>query len=210
MCSVVISKSSRMDTCEAVKMWPASTKSELPNAATKSSTLPFSVRTWRARRESIVLRTTSKSARPRSQTSRKDDARKSAAARSQDARRAAYSPPTCSWRARESISSSTTPLASGSKATGATVRSRKSISSAVDGSPNSDASWSSKPVGAPTYSFSARWAIRACSFSSMRIPAAAAIAPSTAHSNAAEEDRPDPISTSLVIDIVPPRIGWPV
>src|ERR1700758_3658973 len=45
MCSVVISKSSRMDACEEVKMRPASAKSELPSAATKSTTRRFSVST---------------------------------------------------------------------------------------------------------------------------------------------------------------------
>ena len=41
----------------------------------------------------------------------------------------------------------------------------------------------------------------------MDTPAAETIAPSAAHSNAAEEDRPDPIGTSLVIDIAPPGTG---
>ena len=36
-----------------------------------------------------------------------------------------------------------------------------------------------------------------------------AIAPSAAHSKAAEEARPEPISTSLLIDIAPPGTGWP-
>ncbi|CNM83690.1 Uncharacterised protein [Mycobacterium tuberculosis] len=35
------------------------------------------------------------------------------------------------------------------------------------------------------------------------------MAPSAAHSSAAEDDRPEPISTSLVIDIVPPGTGCP-
>ncbi|GAB4965809.1 hypothetical protein MAHJHV53_06840 [Mycobacterium avium subsp. hominissuis] len=43
----------------------------------------------------------------------------------------------------------------------------------------------------------------------MRIPAADEIAPRTAHSSAAEDDRPEPIGTSLVIDIAPPGTGWP-
>src|SRR5947209_14859427 len=34
-------------------------------------------------------------------------------------------------------------------------------------------------------------------------------APSTAHSSAAEDDRPEPIATSLEIDIAPPGSGCP-
>jgi hypothetical protein len=51
--------------------------------------------------------------------------------------------------------------------------------------------------------------MRAISIRSTRSPAAVASAPTTAHSSAAEDDTPEPISTSLVIDIVPPRIRWP-
>ena len=35
------------------------------------------------------------------------------------------------------------------------------------------------------------------------------MAPSTAHSSAADEDNPEPISTSLVTDITPPGTGCP-
>ena len=45
MCSVVISKSSRIDACDAVSIRPAAAKSESLSAATKSSTRWFSVRT---------------------------------------------------------------------------------------------------------------------------------------------------------------------
>jgi hypothetical protein len=74
----------------------------------------------------------------------------SPAARSQEARRAAYSPPACRCGARELITSSDRPAASGSKSTGATVTERKSINSARCSAPNSEDSWSSRPVGAPT------------------------------------------------------------
>ena len=40
-------------------------------------------------------------------------------------------------------------------------------------------------------------------------PAAVTNAPSAAHSSAADDDSPDPISTSLLIDIVPPGTGCP-
>ncbi|CPR13595.1 hypothetical protein BN971_04907 [Mycobacterium bohemicum DSM 44277] len=36
-----------------------------------------------------------------------------------------------------------------------------------------------------------------------------ASAPRTAHSSAADEDRPDPIGTSLVTDMAPPGNRWP-
>ena len=151
--------------------------------------------------------TPSSTATPRSWISRSDTTPTSAAARSHDSRRAAYSPSTCPCRSRESISSNATPDADGSKGTGDTLNVRKSISSAVDAAPNSEDSWSSKPVGAPTYSFSARWASRAWSSRSICSPDASA--PSAAHSSAADDDSPDPIGTSLAIDIVPPGTGCP-
>lgn len=43
----------------------------------------------------------------------------------------------------------------------------------------------------------------------MRVPVAAPTAPSTAPISAADDESPDPISTSLVIDIAPPGTGWP-
>ncbi len=41
------------------------------------------------------------------------------------------------------------------------------------------------------------------------VPVAAPTAPSTAPISAADDESPDPISTSLVIDIAPPGTGWP-
>jgi hypothetical protein len=61
---------------------------------------------------------------------------------------------------------------------------------------SSEADWSSTPVGAPTYSFSAFCAIRAASARSISWPYRSARAKSAAHSSAAEEDSPAPCGTS--------------
>ena len=116
----------------------------------------------------------------------------SAAARSHDSRRAAYSPPTWPCRSRESISSNSTPLRRRVEGHRRDGQLRKSISSAVDASPNNDDSWSSKPVGAPTYSFSARWAMTRL-IQPVDMQSRDVRAPSAAHSSAADDDRPDPI-----------------
>ncbi len=67
---------------------------------------------------------------------------------------------------------------------------------ACPSSHSSEADWSRMPVGAPTYSFSARRAMRAASARSIVWPWRSASASSVAHSSAAEEDRPAPCGTS--------------
>ena len=61
-----------------------------------------------------------------------------------------------------------------------------------------EAAWSIRPVGAPTNSFSARWASWARWIKEMSSPFRSTSAVSTAHSNAAEEDSPAPTGTSEV------------
>ncbi len=61
-----------------------------------------------------------------------------------------------------------------------------------------EAAWSISPVGAPTNSFSARRASLARSSGAISSPSRSTSAVSTAHSSAAEEDRPAPTGTSEV------------
>ena len=81
---------------------------------------------------------------------------------------------------------------------------------ALSGSPNSDAIWSSRPVCAPTHSFSTREHRRARS----RRPggATSATASSARHSatsSAADEDSPEPRGTVPVISSRAPTSGHP-
>ena len=80
----------------------------------------------------------------------------------------------------------------------------KSIRIACSGSPHSAASWSSRPVSAPTQSFSTREQMRASSRRSAgsSSPATASRASASAASSAADEERPEPCSRS-------PSIGQP-
>ena len=188
---------------------PGPAKSESPSAATKSSTRRFSVSTCRARRASTGSVTAASTEGPRSWTSR-SDAAPSIGGRSlarRATRRILAAGVTVPGPGVDQQQRNT--RASGSKATGATVRSRKSISSAVDGSPNSEASWSSKPVGrADVFVLGALGDPRL--FGAVDTDAGGRrIAPSAAHSSAAEDDRPDPISHVAGDPIAPPGTGWP-
>ncbi len=81
--------------------------------------------------------------------------------------------------------------------TGSVVSVRQSIRSAWPATPAAQASWSSRPVAAPTQRFSARWASSASSVGEGVNPARCAPVRATASSSAAEEDSPAPTGMSL-------------
>ena len=74
---------------------------------------------------------------------------------------------------------------------------------------SSDADWSRIPLGTPTISFSARRASRASSVRGTRSPDRSARAIATAHSIAADDDRPAPCGRSESITRLAPPTGWP-
>ncbi len=84
--------------------------------------------------------------------------------------------------------------------TGVTSSDRKSTRSALPRSPDSDAIWSSRPVWAPTQSFSTREQIRASSSRSpASMPLIASMARHSATSSAADDESPDPRGTVPLI-----------
>ena len=78
------------------------------------------------------------------------------------------------------------------------------MSSACSGSPYTAIAWSSPPVGAPTYSCSARTHAVTSSSRVRPSPKTSSTATATLHSRAAELDSPAPIGTSLLISTSTP------
>ena len=95
-CGTVISKSSRIDACEASRRGARSVRRPARSTLTASSTRAFSVTTWRTRRWITGSGSWSRAA-SRSVTSRNAGTPSSRAASSQLARRAAYSLSTSAW-----------------------------------------------------------------------------------------------------------------
>ena len=92
------------------------------------------------------------------------------------------------------------------------VSSSKSMSRAEPSVASIETVWSMPPVGAPTYSVSARtqaWASRSRTLSVRGRSSRPATATATAHSRAAELDRPAPIGTSLSMRISSPGTSSP-
>ncbi len=199
-----------MEVCEASSSAASASQSRSPIAPTEAMTRTFSVTTWRARRR----RTGSGSpSTVSSGTSRSDERPSASAAAVHSPRRSPYEPSVRVWLTRVSITRSTSPESWSGSSTGIALPSAKSSSSAWPGSASMAMVWSMPPVGAPTYSFSARThaaANRRRSARSVRSSSSSpARAVATEHSRAAELDRPAPTGTSESIVASKPGTSWP-
>ncbi len=191
-----ISKSSRMETCDADSIGPIWAIFPARSSSTVASTRAFSVTTCRARR-----RITGSSSDPAASswsgvTSRSAGTPSTRAACSQERRRAPYSPVAWAWVTRVSTSSSARSAAATSSGTACACSDRQSRKTAWPAWASSAAIWSITPTGAPTTSFSARWPASASSVRDSVEPVRSATARATAPSSAALEDSPPPTGTS--------------
>jgi hypothetical protein len=142
----VISKSSRIEACDAVISGPISRTRPDRSSATVSSTRWFSVTTCRARRSITGSETRERSA---TEASRNAGTPSASAAASHARRRSAYSPP--AWRCGALVSTTSTASPSAARSNGmcSTSSERQSRNSACPSRHRIDADWSMIPVGTP-------------------------------------------------------------
>ena len=88
------------------------------------------------------------------------------------------------------------------RATGRHSSDRQSSSTADPSTPQDEANWSISPHWTPTYTFSARWQMRARVIASTDVAASSSSAQAEASSIAADDDRPDAVGR---VDAMTPR-----
>ena len=204
-----ISKSSRMEACDAANRSPSAGQSPLAMASTVCVTRAISVTTWRARRR---MRSSASSATRSTVASRRESTPSRPTAVSQSARRLAYPPSTRACETPVSTTRSASPAPSSANGTARVGPSSKSISSAAPGSANIATVWSMPPVGAPATSVSARMHAatrRSLVARSSGMPATEATATATEHSRAADDDSPAPSGTVLSTQTSSPPTSTP-